>query len=275
MDAAAAFPSTWSRLISEWRQPDGGDRSWLMYSANYLFRTSNILWALDPIRLKQRLPEAPDVDLAADLDGLSFVLLTHQHRDHLDIDLIRALRHLPITWVVPSFLYQMIKVDTGLPSSRIIVPRSLESLDLEGIRITPFESLHWEAASPTTPDVKGVPAMGYLIEFTRKRWLFPGDTRTFRAESLPSLGPVDGVFAHVWLGRHRALNRDAPLLEAYCRFYLSLNPTRIILTHLREFGRGPEDYWDESHAQRVSSRLSELAPGISISYALLGDSIAL
>ena len=275
MDAAATFPSTWSRLVSEWRQRDCGDRSWLMYSANYLFRTSNILWALDPIHLKQRLPEAPDADLAADLDGLTFVLLTHQHRDHLDTDLIRALRHLPITWVVPSFLFQMIRADTGLPSGRIIVPKPLECLHLEGICITPFDALHWEAASPATPDLKGVPAMGYLVEFTQKRWLFPGDTRKFRAESLPSFGPVDGVFAHVWLGRHLALTGQPPWLEAFCRFYLALNPARIILTHLREFGRDPEDYWDETHAQLASSRLSQLAPSISVSCALLGDNVAL
>ena len=49
--------------------------------------------------------------LAQDLKALSFVLLTHQHADHLDLDLIRELKHLPIIWVIPE---SILDVDTKI-----------------------------------------------------------------------------------------------------------------------------------------------------------------
>jgi hypothetical protein len=40
-------PAMWRRMISEWGKPSGEDRVWLTFSANYLFRTQNIRWAID------------------------------------------------------------------------------------------------------------------------------------------------------------------------------------------------------------------------------------
>jgi len=94
--AIARYPTLWSHMIAEWRGPGNEDRAWLMYSANYLLRAGNVHWAIDPLTLKHRLPQAPEMDVAHDLRGLSFVLLTHNHADHLDFSLLRALRHLPI-----------------------------------------------------------------------------------------------------------------------------------------------------------------------------------
>lgn len=74
-----------------------------MYSANYLFRTANVRWAIDPLRLRQRLPGAPEMP-AADLKDFTFVLLTHSHGDHLDLELMRQLQTFPILWVIPACL---------------------------------------------------------------------------------------------------------------------------------------------------------------------------
>jgi hypothetical protein len=117
--------------------------------------------------------------------------------------------------------------------------------------------------------------MAYLIEFNHKRWLFPGDTRTYDASQLPSFGSVDGLFAHIWLGRGCALQDDSPLIDAFCQFYHDLKPQKIVLTHLREFGRDPDDYWDEEHAKKLCSQVRNLSEGISASHALMGDSVFL
>src|SRR5512143_1072625 len=95
-ELVSRYPELWSKVISEWNSSGSDDRVWLTYSANYLFRTKNIRWALDPLTLSWRLKDAPKVDAATGLAGLSFVLLTHRHADHLDLDLLSALRHLPI-----------------------------------------------------------------------------------------------------------------------------------------------------------------------------------
>jgi hypothetical protein len=272
-EALARYPLLWSKMIAEWNQPDPEDRAWLMYSANYLFRTGSVRWAMDPLRLSQRLPQAPAVEFAKDLDKLSFVILTHQHADHLDLGLIRELSHLPIIWVVPGFVLQFIKNKTDIALDQIIIPKPLQSFDIQDIRITPFDGLHWEKRSGE--ESRGVPAMAYLIEFNHKRWLFPGDTRTYDASQLPSFGLVEGLFAHMWLGRGCAL-QDAPLLaDVFCQFCHDLSPQKVILTHLREFGRDSDDYWDEEHAEKMCSKIRDFSKGVSASPALMGESVLL
>ena len=279
-EAAGRYPNLWSRIIAEWKTPGPEDRAWLMYSANYLLRTCNVRWAIDPVRLKHRLPTAPEMDVARDLSGLSFVLLTHNHADHLDLDLLRALRDLPIRWVVPEPLLPCVVDQAQLPAENIIVPRTMEPIHIQGIKILPFEGLHWEEPPQTDFEIfagplRGVPATAYLVEFGPKRWLFPGDTRTYNPSQLPSFGPVDGLFAHLWLGRSCALMDEPPLLEAFCRFWIGLQPQRLIVTHLEEFGRDAADFWDEEHFQRVLVRLREISPNTHTSSAYMGESISL
>ena len=272
-EASVLYPALWTNMIVDWNKADLEDRAWLTYSANYLFRSNKIRWAIDPLTLNWRIKDAPKVDVARDLSSLSFVLLTHGHKDHLDIDLLSTLRDLPITWVVPEFILPKVIRPAGLPRENIIVPSPLAPIELNGIRILPFDGLHWETS--LDGNLKGVPAMGYLIECNGRRWLFPGDTRTFDASQLPAFGPVDVIFAHIWLGRGAALMDDPPLLDAFCRFFLDLSPHRLILTHLNEFGRDANDHWDESHAQYVSSKFEQIDPGIPVIPAFMGDSILL
>ena len=116
--------------------------------------------------------------------------------------------------------------------------------------------------------------MGYLVEFNGKRWLFPGDTRSYDASQLPSFGPVDVLFAQVWLGRGCAVQTTPPLLDAFCQFCVDLQPKHIVLTHLQDFGRDANDYWDSEHVQQITALIAEKEPDISISSGLIGDRIA-
>ena len=268
-----SYPGLWSTMIAEWNSPGPEDRAWLMYSANYLFRTNHVRWAIDPLTLNWILKTAPRVNSARDLSGLSLVLLTHGHRDHLDLELLSELRHLPITWVVPEFLRSKVLEQSGLPEEKILVPSPLAPMELNGVRILPFDGLHWENG----PDGKcrGVPAMGYLIECKGKRWLFPGDTRSYDSSQLPRFGNVDAVFAHLWLGRGSALAEQPRLLESFCQFYLDLEARQVILTHLHEFGRDANDYWDDGHVQLVCSKFREMAVHFPVAHQVIGNSVVL
>jgi hypothetical protein len=86
---------------------------------------------------------------------------------------------------------------------------------------------------------------------------------------------VDAAFAHIWLGRGSALMNEPPLLDAFCRFFLDLKPRRILLTHLHEFGRDANDWWDETHIQMVRSKVLQLSGNISLSQVIMGESILL
>jgi L-ascorbate metabolism protein UlaG (beta-lactamase superfamily) len=245
-----------------------------MYAANYIFNTGGVRWALDPLTLKHRLPEAPETDLLPALDGLSFILLTHRHSDHFNPGLVHALRDMPTLWVVPAPLLHLLE-SGGLPLRQVIVPSPLESFEIEGVRIIPFDGLHFEKDSTQPEGVRGVPAIAYLVEFRCKRWLFPGDTRTYDASQLPSFGPVDCLFAHLWLGRGAALQSISPLLDDFCKFCLALQPKRIILTHLNEWGRQVDDFWGFDHAQIVASVLANQQPFLPVEVAFTGDEIRL
>jgi hypothetical protein len=264
LDAAVQYPALWSKMISEWSQPGADDCSWLMYSANYLLRTGNIRWAIDPLTLKNRVASAPGMQTVGDLEGLSFVILTHHHADHLDLSLLHDLRDLPIRWIIPEVLLQNVLSKTGISEERVLIPKVSVPIEFESIRIVPFEGLHGD-----------VPAMAYLVEFNNKRWVFPGDTRTYDPTRLPSFDRVEGVFAHLWLGKARALDEKPALLEQFCRFFLDLKPRRLVVTHLEELGRLADDYWDRDHFRMVEKWFQEQAPDIQVECRLMGDRISL
>jgi hypothetical protein len=272
--AVNGYPLMWGQMISAWKRPDEANRAWLIYAANYLFHTAQVRWALDPLTMKQRVPEAAEMDLVHDLEGLSFVLLTHRHKDHMDLNLIHQLSGLPIQWVVPDDLLELVE-QAGLSRQKIILPRSMESLEIEGHKITPFDGLHWQTDPGKPEGRRGVPATGYLVEFKGKRWLFPGDVRTYDIDQVPSFGPLDGTFIHLWLGRGRALLPEPPLLETFCRFCRNLNSRRIILAHLNEYGREAGELWDESHVQLIQSWLKENDADIIVETAIMGQCVEL
>lgn len=273
--AITSYPMLWNRMIAEWKSTDPGDRVWLMYSANYLFRTHGCRWALDPLRLINRLPGAPEMDVSRDLKPLELVILTHRHYDHLDLGLIHLLSGLPIHWVIPKDLLPLIQRQVKLPASRILVPIPWQPFDFHGLHITPFDGLHWEDDPSYRTRPRGVPSTGYLVECGGNRWLFPGDTRTYDPSPLTRIGGMDTLFAHVWLGRAAALFPEPPLLEPFYQFCVNLNPRRIILTHLEEWSRDITSMWSLEHASQLMSVFKEKAPNLKVEIARMGDSLDL
>jgi hypothetical protein len=81
--------------------------------------------------------------------------------------------------------------------------------------------------------------------------------------------------AHVWLGRGQALAQPPPLLDAFCRFCLDLQPGQVVLTHLEEFGRLARSYWDGEHGELIRTALHAAAPALQVSTALMGESFLL
>jgi L-ascorbate metabolism protein UlaG (beta-lactamase superfamily) len=264
----AEYYSVWRRLTREWRTCKGGDSLWLTYSANYLLHTAGVKWAIDPFSLLTRFGGENHLDFAKDLQGLQLVVLSHTHSDHLDLNLISALRDFPITWIVPSFMLERVTQTAELPRERILVPQIGEPIQFGKLTIIPFEGLHFWGSN-------GVPELSYLAEFSGKRWLFPGDVRSFDSQRLSKFGHIDGVFAHLCLGSRNALNDDPPWLNSFCKFYTDIKPEKIIVTHLEEIGRDAEDYWTLDHYQQARSKIQEISKKMFITYSLTGQRVEL
>jgi hypothetical protein len=267
------YPSLWSGMVREWLTDDPIDAAWLTYSANYLLRTGGIRWAIDPLTLHSRVTEAPQVDVEHDLEGLSFVVLTHDHHDHIDIDLISALRDKAIKWIIPSFLVDKVIAEAGLSEEKIIIPRVMRPIEINGLKLLPFEGQH--LITYDDGSCKGVPEMGYLVEGCGKRWLFPGDTRVYDITRFPKLGMVDLLFAHLWLGYGTDTIESKEYLAPFCNFATGLLPRRIVVTHLEEFGRKADDFIDDQNASMVKDHFAAYYPEIECSSAHTGEKVIL
>ena len=267
------YPSLWSAMISAWQADNPIDAAWLTYSANYLLRTGGVRWAIDPLALYWRVPEAPRVDVERDLAGLSFVLLTHDHRDHLDLNLIRLLKDKPIRWVIPAFLQEKVISETGLALEKIITPRLMHPLQMDGVTVTPFEGQH--LITYANGSCKGVPELGYMVECVNKRWLFPGDTRVYDVSRFPKFGEIDLLFAHLWLGHGSAQVRTNGYMDAFCHFAADLHPRRVVITHLEELARDANNYIDDEHAQTALDLFKENYPEIDCPVAHTGEMVDL
>jgi hypothetical protein len=263
----AAYPSLWHDVTSGW-QTEQSDAVWLTFAANYLLHTGNTHWAIDPYSLYTRLKLDIQPDFPNDLRDLQLVVLTHAHADHLDLNMISALRDLPISWVIPSFMLDRVQQTAHLPEENIIIPHPGTPIYFADLALTPFEALHIRGNN-------GVPELGYLAEFSDKRWLFPGDTRVYDPGRLPSFGKLNGVFAHLWLGKARALDNPPPLLEEFCNFFYALQPACVIITHLEESGRKADDFWTEEHYHLVRQRFNALDPEIIVTSLMMGQKTCL
>lgn len=266
--AAEEYPLLWKKMIEEWKSNSDIDSLWVTYSANFLLNTGGFRWAIDPYSLFTRVGGGEQPDFGCDLADLKLVVLTHAHNDHLDLNLIKDIQHLDIQWVIPRFMLDKIKDIADIEDSKVIVPESGKLINFEQLKLTPFEGLHFRGDS-------GVEEMGYLVESGGKRWLFPGDTRSYDFEKLPDFGTLDAVIAHLWLGKAEALKQKPPLLKDFCSFFTKFHTSNIVVTHLREYGREKEDFWNLRHYQMVKTTIHHIAPDVKLNAALLGERIQL
>jgi len=244
------YPGRWARMIRGWCAPRTDDAVWLVYSANYLFNTHGLKWAVDPVLLSNRVPEVPVLDVTTDLADLDFILLSHAHIDHKDIVLWSQLQNSRCHWIVPDHMTDCFAHEASVSDSAYSVAVPGKEIAVSGVRILPFEAPHYERLK--TGETNHIDSTGYLVEVAGASYLFPGDIRTYDSSCLKPFADVSAVFAHVFLGRSSALVCDPPLLEEFVDFYLSCHPEKIVLAHLYELGRDPEDCWVASHARAVA-----------------------
>lgn len=256
------YARLWHKMTRAWQAPRTDNAVWLMYSANYLFNTQGLKWAVDPVFLRNRVPEAPMMDVRQDLKGLDFILLTHAHADHIDPVLWSQLTDTSCHWIVPEPMVAFFKQQTSLRAACYSTAVPGKEISVAGATITPFEAPHYEHMP--AGGINHVDETGYLIKTEGGSYLLPGDIRTYDTATLAPFTDVSAVFAHVFLGRSAALVFNPPLLGAFVDFILNCHPQKVVLSHLYEFGREPEDCWRTLHARGAAEALHSAESSLDI-----------
>lgn len=259
------YDEIWAGVKDALSRP--GDAFTLMGASNYIFSTGGVLWAVDPMFNTPRSGVSLELaDTDAVFPRLSFVLLTHNHRDHFDPRLME--RYPDLDWIVPDHMEALIP---EVCRNHMTVVRPGDELVRSGLRIRAFSSPHFDAGTTL-----GVPETGYFVDTGRQRIMFPGDIRDYGDPTLPHFTGITHLFAHVWLGRRNALNLPcAPYVEDFARFMLSFGAEKIFLAHLMEAARPLEDLWTYQHAGMVMDAMVGMNPAADVSVPMHGRRIDL
>jgi len=261
-----SYNRQWIKMFEQIHSNKYDHHMWLLGPSSYLFSTNGMRWGMD---IQFRMPWIADIvgdRLIEDLSKLDFIILTHEHSDHLDYRLLSMLRDAPIRWLIPAFFNREKLLATGLSPHRITWVEPDKVYNVDKLSITTFNSLHFR------PNGQGVPEIGYMVDTGYLHLLFPVDVREYNASKMPRFDQVDCLFTHVWLGGGNALNLPCePFLTDLCDFCIALNPKRVYLTHLYEIGRPIEEMWTYTHAGLVADGLLARNPDLDIVVPRIGN----
>lgn len=170
------------------------------------------------------------------LDGASAVLITHEHFDHVDMELLKSASPDLEVWTNQSVADQL----TGVPGllARVQAVRDGDAFDTAGFGVRVIGEWH----APNHPDLPIVQNVGFLVD---EEVFYPGDAFTIPDVEVPTLlVPTNAP----WM--------KAMELVAYLR---EVRPSRAYSTHdglVNEIGLKLIDTWlgMESDKQRADMR---------------------
>jgi L-ascorbate metabolism protein UlaG (beta-lactamase superfamily) len=122
-------------------------------------------------------------------EGVDAVVISHLHRDHLDLASLRHLHHRPLI-VVPRGAGDLMRRHGFHEVAEVGVG---DAVELDGVRLVATPALHNGFRPPFGPNAD---SLGYVIEDDRRRVYFAGDTDIFPRMS--DLAGIDVALLPVW-----------------------------------------------------------------------------
>lgn len=265
-DLRIRFPAIWDAAFAE-----KGEHTFTLFGPScYVLDADGSRVVIDPCLRFPWMTDQIAARIRNDFARVDAVVLTHAHEDHFDTTLLSMLRNCLVPIVVPEFFTPEQLASTSLPDTRFIRVRAGERIRLGRFIFTAYRSAHFR------PSGSGIDEMGYLIETSRQRMLFPCDVRDYNPAKLPPVGEVDTLFLHVWLGTANALNLPCePFLSDTVRFVLATGARQVVLAHLMELARTLPELWTYTHAGLIADALIAARPDINILLPRLGVRLTL
>ncbi len=242
----------------------------LVHSSSYLVKANKTSFSVDfALRTAGMLTDSYK-ELKDLLSDIKFMLITHEHIDHFDYEVVKQLRDTDIKWVIPDFLTET-ALKYGIKNENLITATANEKIEICGFEIMPFEGKHFRKTNG-----QGIRALGYFVRAKKSpSMLFLSDVRDYTVGNISTDGRPDYLFAHVWLGDNVAGSDTltGELAMEFVRYMASFRPKNIVLAHLYESGRSRNNMWKRCHAEALSELFSEKYGDITVHIPLHGDTV--
>jgi L-ascorbate metabolism protein UlaG (beta-lactamase superfamily) len=163
--------------------------TWLGH-ATVLLQLGGVRLLTDPVlrgRVAHLRRHAPPVPTPEAIDA---VLISHAHRDHLDLPTLRGLQPRPPLIVTPTGVGRTLRRLTG---AEVLELEAGERVELEGASVFAVPAVHDAKRSPLG---QSSGAVGFVVQTDRRRVYFAGDTEVF--PGMADLGPIDLALLPIW-----------------------------------------------------------------------------
>lgn len=147
--------------------------------AGFVIHTADVSALIDPWLSPHELRIRPPAVVTELPDALDWILVTHEHEDHLDIPLIRDLvaRRPTLRIVIPTPLAA--RVSEQVPFARIFPVQPGDQLRQDGLGLDVVPAMHGVTVSDgysAGPQSKPTPYVGYVLRLGQVAVYHAGDT---------------------------------------------------------------------------------------------------
>lgn len=225
----------------------------LLSPSSYLLKFGETRIAVDPSLLD--IPVTQEgrelfLKLISDCDG---VIYTHKHGDHYDCRIASATESAGILWLVPDFFSENDIRGGNLTEKNCVYVKADHTCSLGGLEIKFFDSCH-------SSEDSFVPEYGFAILYEEKHYVFSVDVRTYDTGLVKLFPDTEVLFAHLWLGREKALEPDGEYIRQFADFVNAYEAKRVCLGHLFDVRREICDMWTDLHYRELVGKIENLSP---------------